>query len=911
MSKEPGIINVVGTGVHSGTSPVHLAASGGFDIIAALFLRQGFPLCRVTLNAVGRDPMHEAAIAGSLAVMTALSDGNGFKPDVQDCFGFTALHYAAMLEHQSSDEMIQFLVRTCYFETEAEVAEPTGNVTSNNAGRMLGEHDECIANRRTLVCEGDTALHIAAKFSNYRGCKRLLELGSSACAVNARRKTPLHCVVALPQSDTVYDIFKLLLVTGSAPVNAVDQRGHTVLHVAAEANAVQMMAFLCLHTKANKREKDFEGRTPLHVAAAAGNIECVELLQSCQPDALDDLDFEGNSVLHLAVASKNDTALVKLLLDFEGIDAELTNLPGKTAKALALEMGKAEVAKQLQSYIDLQQKRAEERGFGSMVLKTMDAHSPKSLSGAKKTMDFPSPKNKVETPKNTVVSQTSKPLPPPQHISYGYLPPIVSTSMAMIAEDTGIHDFVNKFAVFSTDEKMGSSTGMDEVYPSIDAVTIIKEFMNRFASRTNFDRFIGWTRKGHGLDPPPHKVTMGYQDMITLLDAQGLMDELVSRSEIYKIFWTKTTGQCKATSKEITYSVFCSHMHKLASQAPQALLEKLLSQPDTLEATDNFTPCSSPDSSDEDLEASSKGMTVYKRNLIDPNDYVPTVTGINCPSGHLRGLSSSSRLNSRTTSPSSISRALSRGSACQGARPSSEMRPSTESSELSMKFTGNRLRRSQSPDSLMEAFRDFSPSASDKIRVDQDSGPSQQAAWASGMSFSKNKLHDLKESERSLLSRSNMRRSGSQDSMGPKYLQSPSRFSTGTMQRSKSSLAQRSSTSSFDRVARSASSLVWKPEGCSRSRVVLEILATRAAEYKPISDLTHCSKPIWIEFSPTVAPTPQLIDGAHEATYSMCFEKGDYVGCFEVIQSSLKHTSPNEVCICRLWLCVCACVESE
>jgi hypothetical protein len=79
---------------------------------------------------------------------------------------------------------------------------------------------------------------------------------------------------------------------------------------------------------------------------------------------------------------------------------------------------------------------------------------------------------------------------------------------------------------------------------------------------------------------------------------------------------------------------------------------------------------------------------------------------------------------------------------------------------------------------------------------------------------------------------------------------------------------------------------------------VIEILEARgmsSGNYKTISDLTHFLKPVWIEFSPAVAPMPQLVDGAHQATYSMCFEKGDYIGCFEVIQSSLNHTSRDEL----------------
>lgn len=79
---------------------------------------------------------------------------------------------------------------------------------------------------------------------------------------------------------------------------------------------------------------------------------------------------------------------------------------------------------------------------------------------------------------------------------------------------------------------------------------------------------------------------------------------------------------------------------------------------------------------------------------------------------------------------------------------------------------------------------------------------------------------------------------------------------------------------------------------------MLDILAQRGmtyANYASISDLSRHLKPIWVEFSPAVAPMPQLIDHAHEATYTKCFEKADYIGCFEVIQSSLQSTPADQV----------------
>jgi ankyrin repeat protein len=134
VMEDPQIINAQGTGEFDGVSPMHLAASEGLDRIAALFLRQKVD-CRVSVNKVGllvacltrygcsytspasrsqylreylatantgltpqvgRDPMHEAVISGSLGVVKTLSDGKCFERGLIDAFGFTALHYAGL-----------------------------------------------------------------------------------------------------------------------------------------------------------------------------------------------------------------------------------------------------------------------------------------------------------------------------------------------------------------------------------------------------------------------------------------------------------------------------------------------------------------------------------------------------------------------------------------------------------------------------------------------------------------------------------------------------------------------------------------------------------------------------------------------------------------------------------------------
>jgi len=873
------IINVTGAGVYAGMSPMHIAASEGLDRVAALLLRQNIG-CRLIRNKVGRDPMHVAVIAGSVGVVKALYDGEHFLTDIHDCLGCTSLHYAAFLQKEHCSEMMHLLVRLCNFDVAKGITLLTAtermNLANPHSGheeseRQLAQAEKHMSNiNQSLLCANDTALHIASNTGNDHATQCLLQLGANSRAINSDKKTPLHCAMALAQdSDDIladgshHHIFKMLLANG-AKVNAIDTEGRTVLHVGAEANAVQALAYLMLHTHVDVRAKDVKGRTPLHTAVAFSNVRCVDIIQGSFPETLDDVCFQGNSALHVAVQLQDWQQIVKVLLEFRGIDAELRNNEGKTAQDLAIEMGRSDLADQLQNYIDVEQRKAVE-SFNHLetqhqcAIKIQQFYQKKVAVSHQKTEKGP----------------------------HGHLPPLTSTSIATslsdIEQDSELQRFVNQFAGQDAGEfnplkhaKSPSPLSLEQTDYTVDPVTVVKEFLERFASRANFDRFIAWRKKGHVLDPPLNKATMGCQDMISLLEKVGLMDQLVSRPEIYTIFCSKAPGQSKTVSKEITYSVFRLHMRNLAIKAQPGLLDKFLSEPEVLHVAGNFSVHSNQDSSDDDdMDSNSGKVARYpKRDKIDPNDYVPTITGVNSPACSVsRGLSSRFLKSVPFRGPSRGTDALSRDS--------------ISSLGSSMGFSSRRS-RGQTPDMLSDAFRDFSSISIDKIRVDLDSGPFQQSSWATGMKFSKHKLRDLKD----------LRQSTTENSIGRSFC-STSRLGT-LSQHSSSSLGQGS-----------ANSLSWKPMGCSRSNKVLTCMQLRgmtADNYKSISDLTHFLKPIWIEFSPAVAPMPQLIDSAHQATYSMCFEKADYVGCFEVIQSSLGHTSLDQVCeiskihTCTIWL---------
>jgi len=848
--EDPKTINVIGWGEYEGMSPMHLAASEGLDRICALFMRQKVQ-CKLVRDRLGRDPMHSAVIAGSIGTIKTLYDGACFETNAVDELGFSALHYASI--SSAATDVLHFLVRIASYNMAQGVTAPSREDPTTTEGSIRA--------LRAMCCTGDTALHVAVKAVNWDACKTLVTMKANAKATNSLGRTPLHDAVAVQGtwSDTdsgqgPASIFKLL-ISADAPVHAADAAGQTVLHIAAASNTIYALAYFMLHTHIDISARDLRGMTALHIAVKCGNTQAAKVLLGGKPSALDDVDREGNSALHLAVQLKDNQEMVQLLLECQVMNITLKNKAGKSAQQLAVDAGNFDLAKRIQQHAENQEKMA------------LD-----SLKAQEELQDGVLKMGKIDGKKKAHTNDAQD------------LPPLKSGTLAHLEHDQSLQSFVQQFSTKTSPrspkssraspksalyaEATVSTRGFDQVDSKKDSVTMIKAFLDRFASRFNFDRFTSWKRKSHGPAPPLAKATMGYEDMITLLETLGLMDQLVARPEIYKIFWTKAPGQSKATAREITFSAFRSHMQNFAINAPPEMIDTFLSQPEELQIEDDLSSRSSYVSSDEDemdLRSSSAGH--LQLSHIDRTDYIPTITGVNCPSrGSSRGLLS------RDLSSTSLSRGTSRGSERRTAN-------SCESP--------TRRSRMQSPDHLFDAFRDFSLSSPDKVRVDMDVGAVQQPSWASGMQFSKRKLRDLKELSRG--------RVGLLQSLDEKELsrgqRSSSRLGTGVSTRSSTSLVQPS-----------ANSLIWKPMGCSRSGKVIQVLQQRGENYSSITDLSHYLKPIWIEFSPPVAPMPQLIDGAHEATYAVCFEKGDYVGCFEVIQSSLHHTPRDQVqCLC--WVC--------
>ena len=114
------------------------------------------------------------------------------------------------------------------------------------------------------------------------------------------------------------------------------------MHIAAAANDVRMLYFLCAAGgNVDARElQQFGGQTPLHMAIMYGALESAELLLEAGADMHAQEAGTGATPLHMcARLGHNDFA--KLLLA-KGVDANAVDAEGSNASAVAASVGNKE-----------------------------------------------------------------------------------------------------------------------------------------------------------------------------------------------------------------------------------------------------------------------------------------------------------------------------------------------------------------------------------------------------------------------------------------------------------------------------------------------------------------------------------------------------------------------------------------
>jgi len=189
---------------------------------------------------------------------------------------------------------------------------------------------------------GDTPLHVAARYDHGAAVTLLLANGADIQAKNNDGLTPLHVAAGLLACSGTSSVTELL-IRGGADVNVKDHNGETPLHGAVESfnldNARQLLA-----NGADVGATDNNGRTALHNTKSK---EIAELLLLNGADA-NPKDNKGNGPMHLVVG-KQDPEMIAALMSGEdiiavllasGADANAKNNDGQTPLHVAARMGR-------------------------------------------------------------------------------------------------------------------------------------------------------------------------------------------------------------------------------------------------------------------------------------------------------------------------------------------------------------------------------------------------------------------------------------------------------------------------------------------------------------------------------------------------------------------------------------------
>ncbi|KAJ3108796.1 Neurogenic locus notch protein 3 [Phlyctochytrium bullatum] len=164
---------------------------------------------------------------------------------------------------------------------------------------------------------GFTPLHLAARFGRAETadalCKRGASLTAKCSSPKAPGATPLHLAARFDHPDVV----RVLLEAG-APVNAVDEKDLTPLHVAANNPASTGRAADLLlilgdeNVKVDAVAEAYDGMAPLHLAAISAAVKVAEVLIAHGAN-VDVKDRVGRTPLIWAAQTNNEMMVICLL----------------------------------------------------------------------------------------------------------------------------------------------------------------------------------------------------------------------------------------------------------------------------------------------------------------------------------------------------------------------------------------------------------------------------------------------------------------------------------------------------------------------------------------------------------------------------------------------------------------------
>ena len=258
-------------------TPLHVAAA--FGQIGALkeLCKPSFDIEVDSKNSLDRTPLHEAALAGSTAVVQILLE-RGACIQSQDYKGQTPLHIAA--DHGFSETMEALLD----WNANTEAISNTENYTPLHLAVLRG-HTKVIdylldrgAKTEAKDTDARTALHMAISAGRLDVFRTLLGRGANVEAKTHNMMTPLHVSVVKGHMDMIR-----LLVERGAMLEERDQNLNTALHLATAKGIIEIINYL-VSSGACVAATNIDGRSPSDLAKSRGRLTVAKILSQHSTD---------------------------------------------------------------------------------------------------------------------------------------------------------------------------------------------------------------------------------------------------------------------------------------------------------------------------------------------------------------------------------------------------------------------------------------------------------------------------------------------------------------------------------------------------------------------------------------------------------------------------------------------------
>lgn len=241
--KIPKILEIINEGDGYSRAPLHLASAKNYDetissdeMLSVLIAAGANVECK---DGYGRTALHIAASSGNLDATKCLIDK--VSVDSQDGYSQTPLHLAAV-------------------NGQIEVI------------KVLKQHGADVLSQDGY---GRTPLHLAA-LNNQNGC--ITELCNQGANINLRDNKgnkPLVLAILKDKSEAVGTLYKINSEILQKPY---DGKGNMPLHLAAQANSLEVLQFLLQQKLQDVDKTNNHGSTALHHAAYHGKYNSVKLL---------------------------------------------------------------------------------------------------------------------------------------------------------------------------------------------------------------------------------------------------------------------------------------------------------------------------------------------------------------------------------------------------------------------------------------------------------------------------------------------------------------------------------------------------------------------------------------------------------------------------------------------------------